>query len=149
MNTENVSNSSDNKYEQHTLYINVSLKEALIWKFAIVFVSVIIPWSYFLMITKQIYSLIITKILYIWQELRKTVQLHCNSSMTISNGEMKQKYLILPDIYCWTKYFFISSQRNQIWFVRMAIARKNAYIFFYLWPVTQTSAMKSINIHVE
>ena len=35
--TENVSDSSDNKYEQHTLYINVTLKEALIWKFVILF----------------------------------------------------------------------------------------------------------------
>ena len=131
------------------VYSNVSLKEALIWKFAIVFLSDIILWSYFLMTTKNFYFLIVTKNFRIWQKLRKTAQLNCNSSMNIFNGGMKQKYLILLDIYCWTKYFFISSQRNQIWFVRMAIARKNAYIFFYLWPVTQTSAMKSININVE
>ena len=146
MNTENVSNSSDNKYEQHTLYINVSLKEALIWKFAIVFVSVIIPWSYFLMITKQIYSLIITKILYIWQELRKTVQLHCNSSMTISNGEMKQKYLILPDIYCWTKYsFYICSEESNM-ICSHGFCKKKC-LYFLLFVTSYANISNEINQH--
>ena len=85
------------------------------------------------------------------EKLLKLTEIEKNCLMKLrffyeyGNGEIKQKYLILPDIYCWTKYFLYLLRR--IKYDLFAWLLQEKCLYFLLFVTSYAKISNKINQH--